>query len=440
MPESLENQFISDLYTSLLHLSGAKLENKLNKIFDGAGNSTGLALSGDRVIVNNYIYPRGYATAVEWLDAFWPVGSIKLTFNNQNPGDYLQPPRSILTDQDTTNFPGIAGTRWDQVAQGRFLVGVGEDEVKGIVRDFCPGGKEEEAAGLREGSGDVAGEYEVELTESHIPAHNHQTNTGAQDTQVAADVGTGVLFHGEAPGGVDSTQSFDQQQRARNILLSSLAGWVAVNRNGQRRSAGSAAMQIAADYTLANDPSSERTIPGWDEAARLGSAGPMVGAVIEGLDLNFNRGSSRNYSDAARVKFETVEGYKSAGGTLYQNKDENWPDFKEMIGIWNGETRFVANITTTGQKEGMRGYGDAWPATTNPYAVARQFGAVDYNDAVVGQFLSQHNKMQTTSGDADTVDRVEGNATERASTFVGDNEPHNNIPPSYDVYIWKRVR
>ena len=82
MPESLENEFISDLYTSLLHLSGAKLENKLNKIFDGAGNSTGLALSGHRVIVNNYIYPLGYATAVEWLDAFWPVGSIKLTFND----------------------------------------------------------------------------------------------------------------------------------------------------------------------------------------------------------------------------------------------------------------------------------------------------------------------------------------------------------------------
>ena len=33
MPESLANEFISDLYTSLLHLSGAKLENKLNKIF-----------------------------------------------------------------------------------------------------------------------------------------------------------------------------------------------------------------------------------------------------------------------------------------------------------------------------------------------------------------------------------------------------------------------
>ena len=35
MPESLENQFISDLYTSLLHLSGAELTNKLNKVSMG---------------------------------------------------------------------------------------------------------------------------------------------------------------------------------------------------------------------------------------------------------------------------------------------------------------------------------------------------------------------------------------------------------------------
>ena len=34
MPESLENQFISDLYTSLLHLSGAELSSNLNKVFD----------------------------------------------------------------------------------------------------------------------------------------------------------------------------------------------------------------------------------------------------------------------------------------------------------------------------------------------------------------------------------------------------------------------
>ena len=430
MPESLENEFISDLYTSLLHLSGAKLENKLNKIFDGAGNSTGLALSGDRVIVNNYIYPRGYATAVEWLDAFWPVGSIKLTFNDQNPGDYLQPPRSLLTDQDTTNFPGIAGTRWDQVADGRFLVGVGEDEVKGIYRDFCPGGKEEEAAGLRLGSGDVAGEYEVELEEYHLPAHNHQTNTGGQDVQVAADVGVGVLFHGEAPGRVNSTQSFDQQQRARNQLLINLASWVRLDQGDQFTiEEGLRNIARAAGFTLEDPPTSN-----------LGLAGPMLGSIIEGLDLNFDRGTSQEYDDDYRSRFESVQGYKSAGGTLWEGKDENWPNFKEMIGIWNGETRFVADITTNGQRDGMRGRGKSFPPSTNPYAVAKAFGAVDYDDAVAGQFLEQHNRMQTTAGDTTAIDRVEGTATERPSTFVGDNEPHNNIPPSYGVYIWRRVQ
>tara|TARA_R110000824_G_C15164424_1_gene672246 strand:+ start:244 stop:1524 length:1281 start_codon:yes stop_codon:yes gene_type:complete len=426
MPESLENEFISDLYTSLLHLSGAKLENKLNKIFDGAGNSTGLALSGHRVIVNNYIYPLGYATAVEWLDAFWPVGSIKLTFNDQNPGDYLQPPRSILSDQDTTNFPGIAGTRWDQVAEGRFLVGVGEDEVKGIYRDFCPGGKAEEAAGLRQGSGDVAGEYEVELEEYHLPAHNHQTNTGGQNTQVAADVGTGVLFQGGAPGRVDSTQSFDQQQRARNFMLGNMMAWTRIEGDNDRN-ANLPSAQVAPGWTIDNPPTGRGMTT-------------MVGAVIGGLDLNFDRGSAQNYDDEEKSKYQTVQGYKSAGGYLYNNDDANWPNFKEMIGLWNSETRFVADITTTGQARGMGTTGDGFPISTNPYAVAKQFGAVDYNDAVVGQFLAQHNQMQTTSADATAVDRTEGNATERPSTFVGDNEPHNNIPPSYGVYIWRRVQ
>ena len=426
MPESLENEFISDLYTSLLHLSGAKLENKLNKIFDGAGNSTGLALSGHRVIVNNYIYPQGYATAVEWLDAFWPVGSIKLTFNDQNPGDYLQPPRNTLDDQDPTNFPGIAGTRWERVGEGRFLVGVGEDEVKGVYADFCPGGKEEEAAGLREGSGDVAGEYEVELEEYHLPAHNHETNTGAQGAQVAADVGSGVLFQGEPLGNVDSTQSFDRQVRARNFMLGNMMAWTRIEGDRDRH-ANLPSAQVAPGWTIDNPPTGRGMTT-------------MVGAVIGGLDLNFDRGSAQNYDDGEKSKYQTVQGYKSAGGYLYDDKDENWPDFHEMIGIWNGETRFVANITTAGQARGMGTTGDGFPMSTNPYAVAKQYGAVDYNDAVAGQFLSQHNRMQTLAADADAIETVSGTTNARPSTYVGDNEPHNNIPPSYGVYIWKRTQ
>jgi microcystin-dependent protein len=414
MPESLANEFISDFYTSLLHLSGVKLENKLNRVFDGAGNSTGLALSGDRVIINNYVYPVGYASPVEWLDAFWPVGSIKLTFNDQNPGDYLLPPRSILDGQDPNNFPGIQGTKWERVGEGRFLVGVGEDEINGALRDFCPGGKEEEAAGLREGSGDVAGEYEVELRLEHIPAHNHTTNTGAQTVQVRSQVGGQTLFEGTPPGTTNSTQSFDQQQRARNALLVN-----AINFDGDR--------------TIGSTGLSEVIFTDFD-------AGPgMIGSIMYGLDLGFTRDTSRDYSPGERSKFESVEGYKAAGGFLYQDNDANWPNFKEMIGIWNGETRFVADLSSQGQRRGVNPEFGAVAESANPYTIAKSFGAVDYTDAVAGEFLAQHNKTQTTTADREVLDVVEGLAQNRATNFVGDNEPHNNIPPSYGIYIWKRV-
>ena len=59
MPASLENQFISDLYASLLHLSGAELGNKVNQVYDGVGNRTGIALSGEQVIINGYVQPIG---------------------------------------------------------------------------------------------------------------------------------------------------------------------------------------------------------------------------------------------------------------------------------------------------------------------------------------------------------------------------------------------
>ena len=420
MPESLENEFISDLYTSLLHLSGAKLENKLNKIFDGAGNSTGLALSGHRVIVNNYIYPQGYATAVEWLDAFWPVGSIKLTFNDQNPGDYLQPPRNALDDQDPTNFPGIAGTKWDRVGEGRFLVGVGEDEVKGVYADFCPGGKEEEAAGLREGSGDVAGEYEVELEEYHLPAHNHETNTGAQGAQVAADVGSGVLFQGEPLGNVDSTSSFDNQVRARNALLINFVRW-----DGSR--------------SIGHNGLTVHINTDWEMPAG-GNPRGNYSMIYYGLDLGFRRGSSQNYDQDERNKFLSIEGYKSAGGKYGEGDGENWPNFKEMIGIWNGETRFVADLDTIGRRIAVSPGYNTIDEGSNPYMIARRFGAVDYNDAVAGQFLSQNNQMQTLAADQDAIETVSGTTNERESTYTGDNEPHNNIPPSYGVYIWKRTQ
>tara|TARA_R110001583_G_scaffold2390_4_gene17391 strand:- start:1207 stop:1962 length:756 start_codon:yes stop_codon:yes gene_type:complete len=168
---SLENHFISDLYTSLLHLSGVDLNTPLDAsgrpvrqiVFDGAGNQTGLALSGERVIVNNYTQPIGYPDdeggPTAWLDAFWPVGCIQLTIDDNNPQDR------------------IYGTTWEQVAHGKFLVGVGhgcDNATPPNCYSFCPEDGDEE--------GNLKGLYEEPMNESSLPAHRHYPQSSPSGT------------------------------------------------------------------------------------------------------------------------------------------------------------------------------------------------------------------------------------------------------------------
>tara|TARA_R100001126_G_scaffold102722_2_gene88608 strand:+ start:218 stop:2449 length:2232 start_codon:yes stop_codon:yes gene_type:complete len=149
--ESLKGLRIADYYSSLLHVSGANISLLGdNKIYDGVGNTTGLSLSSidDRVSFNHYIYPEGFDSVNEWIDAFYPINSIILTATNNNP----------------TNR--IAGTKWVLDSGGRFFVGVG-----GSDKEFSPGGD-----GVN--SGDLAGEYTVKLNGSNLPAHTHDINLG----------------------------------------------------------------------------------------------------------------------------------------------------------------------------------------------------------------------------------------------------------------------
>jgi len=86
--ESLKGLRIADYYSSLLHVSGANISLLGdNKIYDGVGNTTGLSLSSidDRVSFNHYIYPEGFDSVNEWIDAFYPINSIILTATNNNP-------------------------------------------------------------------------------------------------------------------------------------------------------------------------------------------------------------------------------------------------------------------------------------------------------------------------------------------------------------------
>jgi len=385
MPESLENQFISDLYTSLLHLSGAELSSNLNKVFDGAGNSTGLALSGERVVISNYIYPQGFTTRppLEWLDSFYPIGSIQLTITPDNPTDR------------------IAGTQWIQVAQGRFLVGTGTlTDKNGDTREFCPGGAEEEALGLRGGNGDTAGEFLTTLTQNNLPAHTHDVNIGAIDVQVPSTAGTNLSFQAPGVGITDSTLSFAEQQRARFALGRKIYAFP-----------GEFDPQFLINYRDASFQDNVFAYP-W----------------LYALDFDFNRGSAANYSAAVRSSYIT-----------------NWAvnyNFKEMIGIWNGETRFVSDSNVQiGRSHGLarQSVGAPVTLTKTPYEYALELGAVDIGDATAGNFLTQNSNIPVVTAPTDVINRDESVNNTRVSAPVGRNTAHNNIPPSYGVYVWKRI-
>jgi hypothetical protein len=144
MPASLQNQFISDLYTSLLHLSGLNLTNNPDVVNDGLGNATSLQLSLTGAGFNNIVFPDSQSplTPVNFIDYIYPVNSILMSFDNNNPG---------------TRF---IGTAWIQVSQGEFLAGQGTGtDTNGATKTF--------------NAGDLPGEYTHKLTIPEMPSHNH---------------------------------------------------------------------------------------------------------------------------------------------------------------------------------------------------------------------------------------------------------------------------
>lgn len=144
MPADLTNEFISDFYTSLLHVGRVKLDDELDYVYDGSGTQTQLAFKaiGEDVIANNVIQPKS-PSLIEWIDLVYPVGSILLSADNNNPGDRF------------------IGSVWEQVSEGRFIVGVGTGT-----------DKNDKSRTYSYGSGDL-GEYTHSLKISELPPHDH---------------------------------------------------------------------------------------------------------------------------------------------------------------------------------------------------------------------------------------------------------------------------
>lgn len=176
----LTDQFISDSYKGMLHTSNTPVDSS-NKIpvFDGLGNKTALNVGNDGVHVSGTLSTEkltveGFNTIIDYL---YPVNSVYLSFDNTNPSSRF------------------AGTAWEQVSQGRFLVGVGTGtDVNSQSVDFAAGNN-------------INGQYSVTLSVDQIPTHNHlhgvYTQIWQNGTQANVYGATRSGTPGQASGSID---------------------------------------------------------------------------------------------------------------------------------------------------------------------------------------------------------------------------------------------
>ena len=117
----------------------------------------------------------------QWDDGESQVATV---MNSVNVLDYLYPVnRGVMHTLDNVN-PGtwLAGTTWEQIAQGRFIVGVGTGDDGTNTKQFNAGD-------------DTDGEYLHKLTEDEMPIHTHLEE---QVSNVEVGFGTGKNIQANA--------------------------------------------------------------------------------------------------------------------------------------------------------------------------------------------------------------------------------------------------
>lgn len=183
MPNSLENQFISDGYIGQLHLGLSSLEaGPQYPVYDGVGHTSSLSigLSGGGAVITgtltagNVVYP-AVAALTTLIDLLYPVGSVFLSFSNTNPG------------------VRFVGTTWTQVSQGRLLAGVGTGTDGNNNSQTLAAGNNNN------------GNYSINLTTDQVPDHYHyiavnQTST-ANGANANLDANTYMAYE-RNPAGV----------------------------------------------------------------------------------------------------------------------------------------------------------------------------------------------------------------------------------------------
>jgi hypothetical protein len=169
--KTLTNTKISVTYAGVLHSAGVPLPSTgLEHVYDGIGNKTSIQIGRDcsgmtvcgplsaTSISTSSSLSANQINTKTLLDVLHPTGTVLFTYTSVNPNL-----RS-----------GWNGTTWEQISQGRFIVGVGtgNDDT------------ESQAFGL----GASTGKYKHQLTIAEMPSHRHGF-TGAddiRDTQAAS--------------------------------------------------------------------------------------------------------------------------------------------------------------------------------------------------------------------------------------------------------------
>jgi hypothetical protein len=149
--KSFTNQFISDLYGSILHVETSSLSglSSVASVYDGLGNQTSFSvgLSGRGATITgsltsgNIIFPQN-PSFIQFVDYIYPVGSCLLTLSAVNPQNRF------------------IGTTWIQVGQGLSLAGVGTGTDSANISATI-------LSGVNQGL------YQQTLSSSNIPDHYH---------------------------------------------------------------------------------------------------------------------------------------------------------------------------------------------------------------------------------------------------------------------------
>lgn len=160
MLPSIAQTLIADGYYGVLHTANQPLSaSVLAQVYDGMGNPAPLKMGKDLLQFGSMTFPVSAGnfgqvlgtdgTNIVFMDVF-PVGAVYFTTGNTNPGNFL-------------------GGTWTQIADGRFIVGVGIGTQEGTstgtqTKTFT--------------AGENFGEYDHLLSIAEMPAHSHIIPTG----------------------------------------------------------------------------------------------------------------------------------------------------------------------------------------------------------------------------------------------------------------------